>query len=317
MTAKDRLSTSPDLARCLTLFVMLSACHTTPPPTATASPSTTLESEENRQAASRAREQLVREVEPIIDRFQDHQLIAIGERHRRVEHARFLLAFMQALNCQHETYWLALEMPAHLQGRIDADMSGKSSDRQGLVYERGLLAVLDWVRSESRQCFRVVFIDRAVQPLRSDPDETRDQAMFRALRAIFTSAPDAKILAYLGAAHVLKGVEVREGGRRRDGSPFTVPTVPVVELLSRWGIRCYSLFLGGRDPDGLTDGLSELLWNAGEREFGILPLAGTHLGRQSGLLQLGRWYETAERAPLATVVDAIAYFPKLTVEGER
>src|SRR5262249_44503164 len=153
---------------------------------------------------------------------------------------------------------------------------------------------LEWIRANARDCVRVVFVDRAAQPLRSEPYETRDQAMFHNLQAVLVDHPDAKLIAYLGLAHVLQHVEVRDGVRTREGVEFTIPTVPAIELLRRWGIDCYTIALGGVDPQqGRSDPFSETLHSAGVRRWGLLVLHGTATARASGLVHLGGWYAAA------------------------
>jgi hypothetical protein len=204
-------------------------------------------------------------------------------------------------------------MPASLQQRLDTYLAGGEVDVRKLVYEPGLADVLSWIRSpDAKHCWRVAFVDRPVEPERSEPGQTRDQAMFDRLRALIVENPKSRFVAYLGAAHALKNVEVRDGVRARNGAEFTVPTVPAAELLSRWGIRCVSVLLLGVDPEGGTDRLSAELWAAGEREWGFLSLRGQPVATRDSLVRFGTWYETAERKPLGDLADAIVYFPKLT-----
>jgi hypothetical protein len=138
--------------------------------------------------------------------------------------------------------------------------------------------------------------------------------MFAALRELFTRHPNARVIAFLGVAHVLRSVEVRDGVAGRDGREFTVPTLTAIELIRQWGVSSYSVILGGVDPAGLTDPFSRALHDAGERKFGILPLEGTSAGAQRGLVRLGSWYKSAERARLSEIADAIVYFPTLTLD---
>lgn len=197
------------------------------------------------------------DVERLASAVSSKRVLLVGEVHFRVEIMSYFVEFLERMDSQKLV--LALELPASVQPALDSYMeSGDVKYLEMMEANEDCLpfsGIVSWCYKNRTRVVRVLAIDEdpwRIGLMRAICWDTRNQTMAEGIANAYREYPDAKIVAYGGQFHMLRGGRYMYDSASR---------IPCGARLSSFGIA---------DTD-----VSSILLDGGDR----FPLAPAWRGR--------------------------------------